>query len=79
MKIVKTYSSEGCNTYDVINENNVVIAYYYEHFSHPETNEKLSTSVFEIYYDFDEEYNEFSTSQLFESMREFNDFLLTLQ
>jgi len=50
MKIVQTYSSAEANTFDVI-VNDTVIAYYYEHFVNPETNEKLNTSVFELYYD----------------------------
>ena len=50
MKIVQTYASPEFNTFDVIINDNVV-AYYYEHFVNPETNEKLNTSVFEIYYD----------------------------
>jgi len=52
MKVIQSYSSPEVNTFDVI-INDVVVAYYYEHFINPETNEKLSTSVFELYYDFD--------------------------
>ena len=54
MKIVQTYTSPEANTFDVIINDNVV-AYYYEHFVNPETNEKLNTSVFEIYYDKEED------------------------
>ena len=43
MKIVQTYASPEANTFDVIINDNVV-AYYYEHFVNPETNEKLNTS-----------------------------------
>jgi len=53
MKVIQSYSSPECNTYDVI-INDVVVAYYYDHFVNPVTNEKLSTSVFEIYYDYNE-------------------------
>lgn len=50
MKIIKTYTSAEANTFDVI-INETVVAYYYEHFVNPETNEKLENPVFEIYYD----------------------------
>jgi hypothetical protein len=70
MKIVQTYSSPECNTFDVI-VNDIVIAYYYEHFVNPETNEKLSTSVFEIYYDYDEgDYNSSILTEDFEEIEE---------
>ena len=57
MKVIQTFTSPEANTFDVI-VNDTVVAYYYEHFVNPETNEKLSTSVFELYYDYDDgDYN----------------------
>ena len=50
MNIIKTYTSAECNTFDVI-VNETLVAYYYEYFVNPETNEKLENPVFEIYYD----------------------------
>jgi hypothetical protein len=67
MKIVQSYSSPECNTYDVI-INDIVVAYYYEHFINPETNEKLNTSVFEIYYDYDE--GDYESSLLTENYKD---------
>ena len=70
MKIVQTYASPEVNTFDVIINDNVV-AYYYEHFVNPETNEKLNTSVFEIYYDKDEDdYNSSLLSEDFDDIEE---------
>ena len=70
MKIVQTYTSPEVNTFDVIINDNVV-AYYYEHFVNPETNEKLNTSVFEIYYDKDEDdYNSSILSEDFDDIEE---------
>ena len=50
MNIIKTYTSPETNTFDVI-VNETVVAYYYEYFVNPETNEKLEKPVYEIYYD----------------------------
>jgi len=67
MKVIQSYSSPECNTYDVI-INDVVVAYYYDHFMNPETNEKLSTSVFEIYYDYNE--GDYESSLLTENYKD---------
>ena len=70
MKVIQTYTSPEANTFDVIINDNVV-AYYYEHFVNPETNEKLNTSVFEIYYDKDEDdYNSSLLSDDFDDIEE---------
>ena len=67
MKVIQSYSSPECNTYDVI-INDVVVAYYYDHFINPETNEKLNTSVFEIYYDYNE--GDYESSLLTENYKD---------
>ena len=69
-KVVKSYSSEECNTFDVINDEGVMIAYYYEHFIQPDTKEVLQNPVFEIYYDYNEEFEEHLSSLLTD---DFND------
>ena len=72
MKVIQTFTSPEANTFDVI-VNDTVVAYYYEHFVNPETNEKLSTSVFELYYDFDED--EYLSSILTEDFDEIESIL----
>jgi len=75
MKVIQSYSSPECNTFDVIVDD-VVIAYYYEHFVHPETNEKLNTSVFEIYFDYDA--GEYDSSMVTEDYDEILDIIDSL-
>ena len=48
MKVIQTYSSPECNTFEVFNDNKVLIAYYYEHFDTTDGN-----VVYECYYDFE--------------------------
>lgn len=64
MQIKQSYKSEECNTYDVYHRNRQV-AYFYEHFVHCLTNEKLERTIFEIYYN--KEDNEFNASFLSEN------------
>ena len=73
MKVTLTYSDEECKSFDVFNDDNVMIAYYYEHFVHPETKEKFNTSVFEIYYDYDVEYEEFTNSEIIDNIDDFEE------
>jgi hypothetical protein len=75
MKVIQTYSDSEYNTFDVFNDDNVMIAYYYEHFVHPETKEKFNTSVFEIYYDYDMEYEEFTNSEIIDNIDDFEETL----
>ena len=49
MKVIQTYSGVEGNTFDVYNDNNVLIAYFYEHFDTTDGN-----VVYECYYDFDD-------------------------
>lgn len=70
MQVIKSYASAECNTFDVV-VNGQTVAYYYEHFAHPETGEKLEAPVFEIYYEFDgEEYVASLLSEDFEDIEE---------
>lgn len=72
MKIIKTYTSAEANTFDVI-INETVVAYYYEHFVNPETNEKLENPVFEIYYDLND--GDFDASLLTEDFADIEEIL----
>ena len=73
MKVTLTYSDAECKSFDVFNDEGVMIAYYYEHFVHPETKEKFNTSVFEIYYDYDVEYEEFTNSEIIDNIDDFEE------
>lgn len=64
MQIKQTYKSEECNTFDVYHKNRH-IAYFYEHFHHVITNEKLERTIFEIYYNREE--GEFVASMISEN------------
>ena len=77
-KVVKSYSSEECNTFDVINDEGVIIAYYYEHFVDPSSNEVLQNPVFEIYYDYSGE-NDYDSSLLSEDFSDIVDIIDSLE
>ena len=72
MNIIKTYTSAEANTFDVI-INETVVAYYYEHFVNPETNEKLENPVFEIYYDLND--GDFDASLITEDFADIEEIL----
>jgi hypothetical protein len=67
MKVVQSYSSAECNEYSVFNSDNVQVAYYVEHYVHPIDEEVLETPVFEIYYDYNDEDDEFESSLISEN------------
>ena len=77
-KVVKSYSDNECNTFDVMNDEGVVIAYYYEHFVQPDTKEVLQNPVFEIYYDYIEE-NEYESSLITEDFDDIVDIIDCLE
>jgi len=64
LSIVLFDSSSDYKTYNVVDSNNTIIAYYYEYYVNPETNEKLDNTVYEIYYDYDDETEDYLTSTL---------------
>ena len=72
MNIIKTYTSAETNTFDVI-VNETVVAYYYEYFVNPETNEKLEKPVFEIYYDLND--GDFDASLITEDFADIEEIL----
>ena len=72
MQFKMTYSDNNCKEFDII-QNDTKIAYYIEHYNHPLTNEKLDNTVFEIYYNFDDE--EFTASAICDSLEEALEYL----
>lgn len=77
MKVVQTYSSSECNEFDVIFDNEK-IAYYIEHFMHPITNEILNKTMFEIYYDYNDEDDEFTSSLITDNFNDVQDVIDSL-
>lgn len=77
MIVIQTYASKDCNEFDVLVDD-VRVAYYIEHFVHPaftlerqsNTEEVLQSPVFEIYYDYNEEDDEYTSSLI---SKEFDD------
>lgn len=66
MTITQTFSSIQCNEYDVFNEFDEKVAYYSQYFVHPYTLEKLENAVYEIYYDYNETDDDYTSSCLTE-------------
>ena len=62
----QSYASRYCNEYDIL-DNGKLIGYYIEHFHHPLTEEKLDNTVYEIYYDYDVENDDWSINSLDET------------
>lgn len=80
MKVTRIYTSDAVNTFNVVDSNGVLIAYYYEYFCSPIDGEKLENVVYEIYYDF-EDANDSSTSTssaVFDDVEDFEEFLYDL-
>jgi hypothetical protein len=75
MIIKKSFSDAEANTFDIIDENDVQIAYYHEHFVHPDTKEKLESPVYEIYYDYDAEYDDYATSFVTEDFQDIEEII----
>ena len=73
-KTVLTYSDNDCKEYDII-QNDSKIAYYVVYNTHPVELTPLSTPVFELYYDYNPEYDEFLSSYIFDDESEFNEFI----
>ena len=72
MKFIKTYQDKNCKEFDIF-VNNEKVAYYIEHIHHPITEEKLENTVFEIYYNFDDE--EFTASAICDTLEEALEYL----
>ena len=72
--VIQTYSSAECNEFDVLCDN-VRIGYYIEHFNHPETGERLDSTIYEVYYDYDSEFDECLASMIFDDFDDFAEFM----
>ena len=68
-KTILTYSDNNCKEFDII-QNDTKIAYYIEHYNHPLDNTKLDNTVFEIYYDYDADNEEFIASAVCDTLEE---------
>ena len=74
MKFIKTYEDNNCKEFDIF-DNDEKIAYYIEHYNHPITEEKLDNTVFEMYYNYDEEFEECLSSVICDSLEECLEYL----
>ena len=72
-KVIQSYSSAECNEFEIFS-NDEKISYFVEHFVNPETNERLENTVFEVYYDYDSEFDECLASMIFDEFDDFAEF-----
>ena len=66
---VKTFENSDCSEFDIF-DGNEKIGYYIKHLVHPIDNVVLDSPVFEMYYDFDEEFEEFTGLIVADSLEE---------
>jgi hypothetical protein len=71
MKVVQSYSSKECNEFDIV-VNDVKIAYYIEHFKDENCN-VLEKTLYEIYYDYNEEDDDYTSSFATDDYNELQD------
>jgi hypothetical protein len=69
-----TYKDETCEEFDIF-ENEKYLGYYVKYYNHPITEEKLDNPVFELYYDYSREYEEFLSSVVADSLNECLEYL----
>ena len=77
MIVIQTYASKDCNEFDVLS-NDVRLAYYVEHFKNPITAEVLPKPVFEIYFDYNAEDDEYTSSLISENFNDIVDVINSL-
>lgn len=70
-KLIETHRDETCSETDVL-VNNERIAYFNHYVKDSENND---CNIFEVYYDFDAEYDEFSSSYVFDTYQDMIDFI----
>jgi hypothetical protein len=70
MKVIQSYASSECNEFEVYNRKNVKLAYYIEHFKNPITNAVLPKTVFEIYFEYDAQDDEYRGSLISENFKD---------
>ena len=74
--IRQTFNSQAYNQFDIIDaKTNQKIAYYIEHNMHPIDNTILENTGFEIYYDYDENDEEYTGSAVTESKSEMFEYI----
>jgi hypothetical protein len=76
--VKQSYASAECNEYEFFDADNRKICYVVEHFNNPITNEVLENTVYELYYDNENESANYDDDD-FLSSAEFDDveFLLS--
>jgi len=57
LTIIQSYSSVECNEYEFFDSNNRKVLYVNEYFNSPIDNSKLDNTVYELYYDNENESN----------------------
>ena len=78
LKVTQSYASSECNEFEVYNRKNVKLAYYVEHFKNPITAEVLPKPVFEIYFDYNDEDDEYTSSLISENFNDIVDVINSL-
>lgn len=78
MKMNTIYSGFDCIENEVIVQD-IKIANFIIHFQHPLTDEVLENVVFEVYYDYDDEDEEYTSSIITESYEEVLELLEDLE
>ena len=74
--IRQTFNSQAYNQFDIIDaKTNQKIAYYIEHNMHPIDNTILENTVFEIYYDYDENDEEYTGSAIADTKAEMFEYI----
>ena len=72
MKVVQSYSSKECNEFEIV-VNDIAIAYYIEHFKHPINANVLEKPMYEIYYDYNEDDDDYTSSIVTDNYNELQD------
>ena len=75
INFVQKYNNDSIE-YSIINKiTNKQISYFYVHTNDVITNDKLDNVIYDLYDDYDSEYNEYMSSYIFDDINEFNQFL----
>jgi hypothetical protein len=75
INFVEKYNNDFIE-YSIINKiTNKQISYFYVHTNDVITNDKLDNVIYELYDDYDSEYDEYMSSYIFDDINEFNQFL----
>ena len=75
INFVQKYNNDSIE-YSIINKiTNKQISYFYVHINDVITNDKLDNVIYELYDDYDSEYDEYMSSYIFDDINEFNQFL----